>query len=403
MRVLHTSDWHLGITIGSVDRTQTRQAFLDWLLETIRREQVDMLIVAGDIFDTTTPPHSAQNQYYSFLASLAQTGCRHAVITAGNHDSPSLINAPAKLLSRFGVHAVGTVGGQELFAARAADGSLEAVVAAVPYLRERDVFRGAAGQDGKERDKALAMAIGRHYEDLAHQALELMGGRRVPLIATGHLFVTGAQTDGTVRDLYIGHLGNIPSSIFPRAIDYLALGHLHRPQIIGADPTRAYSGSPLPLDFSEASSAKSVRIIDFDEDCSCRIRVEPVPEFDRLASVSGTREEILAQLQLLAGKNQDMLVQVIHTGPAPEPRLAEQVALLAQGTRLTVVRTRDEAVRSAFLQGQAVNNVSVSELTPQDVFSRRLDAAQVCGEERQALQKRFESVLLSLQQSSAQS
>jgi exonuclease SbcD len=402
MRLLHTSDWHLGKDIGNLDRTQTYQEFLDWLLETIRSEGIDLLIVAGDVFDTTTPPHRIQNLYYSFLARLPGTGCRHAVITAGNHDSPSLISAPASLLSQMGIYAVGAAGDEEFVPIRNADGTLAAVVAAVPYLRERDVFRGAMEQDEQARNEALAAAIGRHYEELVQKARTLMQDRRVPLIATGHLFISGGMLDESVRKLYIGYLGNIPASVFPQEIDYLALGHLHRPQLVQEDERRAYCGSPIALDFSEAATEKSVRIVEFAEDCSCTVRTVPVPAFDRIETISGTAPEILARVEELVRLAQPVIVQVIHTGPSPQPTLAAQVQALTKESPVQIVRTRDESLQRAYLQGEDVNTLDISELTPQSVFSRRLDIASVPDEERAELEKRFEIVLASMQQADPQ-
>jgi exonuclease SbcD len=397
MRVLHTSDWHLGKDIGSLDRTETFGKFLRWLLETIRTEHVDTLIVSGDVFDTTTPSHRAQSLYYSFLAQLSESGCRHAVITAGNHDSPSLINAPSDLLSHMGIHAVGTVGENELIAVRDADEALQAVVLAVPYLRERDVFRAGDYRSEEDRSKALALAIAGHYERLVQQALTLMKNERVPIIATGHLFVSGGVLDDSVRKLYIGYLGNIPADIFPRQIDYLALGHLHRPQLVGGDPARAYSGSPLPLDFSEAETEKSVRIVDFEPGKPPAVRPVPVPAFERLETVSGTGAQILARIAELAAADEPVIVRVIHRGESPEPGLAEQVRSIVEGSPVLIAETRDESLVHAYLEGKDVHTLSVGELTPAQVLSRRLDCEGIQGDERAELEKRFEIALEALQ------
>ncbi|HBC69900.1 MAG TPA: exonuclease SbcD [Sutterella sp.] len=395
MRFLHTSDWHLGKDLGSVDRSETFARFLNWLLETIQSEHIDTLIVAGDVFDTATPPHAAQNLYYSFLGRLSETCCRHAVIVAGNHDSASLIDAPEKLLAHMGIHVCGVPGENELVQLYSPAGALEAVVLAVPYLRERDVLR-LGDQVSDERDALLAQSIGAHYAALLERAVALMGEHRVPLLATGHLFAAGGTLGSSERSLYIGNLGQIPANAFPEQIDYLALGHLHRPQTVAGNETRAYSGSPVPLDFSETSQDKQVRIVDLAPGATPEVRTLCVPAFDRLETVAGTAEEILSRLAELKSADASAIVEVIHTGNAPAGNLAEKVAKILAGSRLRLARSRDESQRQAYLAAEGQTDIDVGELTPRDVFVKRLEKAGCDESTRAELQTRFESVLASL-------
>ncbi len=224
MKFLHTSDWHLGRSLYGRRRYAEFEAFLNWLAQTIEDEAIDALLVAGDVFDTSTPSNQAQELYYRFLCRVASSCCRHVVIIAGNHDSPSFINAPKELLRALNVHVVGAMTEtleDEVIILRKdprapqidAD-NVEALVCAVPYLRDKDI----------------------------------------PIIAMGHLFSAGGKTvDGDgVRELYVGSLAHISADVFPASIDYLALGHLHVPQAIGATEHMRYSGSLLPMGYGEA-------------------------------------------------------------------------------------------------------------------------------------------------------
>ena len=142
MRLLHTSDWHIGRTLYGRKRYAEFEAFLNWLAETIQQHEVDALLVAGDIFDTSAPSNRAQELYYRFLCRVAASNCRHVVVIAGNHDSPSFLNAPKELLRALDVHVIGSAcenPADEVLVFADAQGAPELIVCAVPYLRDRDI------------------------------------------------------------------------------------------------------------------------------------------------------------------------------------------------------------------------------------------------------------------------
>src|SRR5688572_2974528 len=169
MKVLHTSDWHLGKRLLHHERTEEHQHFLDWLLEIIRNEKVDALIVAGDIFDTGAPSNTALKQYYDFLRSLYLTGCKHVTITGGNHDSIATLNAPKELLKYFNIHVIGGVPENledEIIPLRDEIGEIKLVVCAVPFLRDKDIRLSIAGETAEEREQRIKTGICQHYKDL---------------------------------------------------------------------------------------------------------------------------------------------------------------------------------------------------------------------------------------------
>ncbi len=246
MKILHTSDWHLGRTLYGRKRYKEFVAFLDWLIDTIEKEAIDTLLVAGDVFDSTTPSNRAQELYYQFLYRVSISCCHHVVIIGGNHDSPTFLEAPKNLLRALNVHVMGCMSetlDDEVIVLYQHE-QPQAIICAVPYLRDKDLRTVTPGESINDKTKKLLEGLENHYTAVCTLAKEKRkmfrqaGYDQVPIIAMGHLFTSGGKTtegDG-VRDLYVGSLAHIPATVFPAEIDYFALGHLHMPQIV--DNTR---------------------------------------------------------------------------------------------------------------------------------------------------------------------
>ena len=229
-RILHTSDWHIGRRLKEHDRTEEFAAFFDWLEKLITSEKIDTLLVAGDIFDNTTPSVQAQELYYSFLSRLVESPCRHVVIISGNHDSPAFLDAPAEILKHCDIHVIGQAcadPAHEVITLCDSDGQPEVIVCAVPYLRDRDVRTARSDEDFAEIDRALTAGITKHYAQVFEAAHGKQGDSDVPIIAMGHLFIRGGivRQDEGVRSLYVGTVIDIDSNIFPDDLAYIALGH----------------------------------------------------------------------------------------------------------------------------------------------------------------------------------
>lgn len=274
LTILHTSDWHLGRRLYGRMRYEEFESFLDWLYDTISAQKVDVLIVAGDIFDTMTPSNRAQALYYEFLGRVSKSCCQHIVIVAGNHDSPTFLDAPSNVLKFLNVHVIGTACedlNDEVLVLDDADGSPHCIIAAVPYLRDRDVRSSSAGESADSKDANVIKGIRAHYDEVASIAkakqVELIEAnqRYIPIIATGHLFAAGGTTteDDGVRELYVGSLGKISADMFDEGFDYVALGHLHVPQRVGGRESIRYSGSPIAMGFGEAKQQKQVLLVKF--------------------------------------------------------------------------------------------------------------------------------------------
>ncbi len=274
LTILHTSDWHLGRRLYGRMRYEEFEAFLSWLQDAISTQKVDVLIVAGDIFDTMTPSNRAQALYYEFLGRVSKSCCQHIVIVAGNHDSPTFLDAPSNVLKFLNVHVIGTACEDlkdEVLVLDAADGTPHCIIAAVPYLRDRDVRSSSAGESADSKDANVIKGIRAHYDEVASIAkakqteLAEVHQRHIPIIATGHLFAAGGTTteDDGVRELYVGSLGKISADMFDEGFDYVALGHLHVPQRVGGRESIRYSGSPIAMGFGEAKQQKQVLLVQF--------------------------------------------------------------------------------------------------------------------------------------------
>lgn len=298
MRIIHTADWHLGQFFYSKSRAAEHQQFLDWLLAAIVQHQVDALIVAGDLFDTGSPPSYARELFNRFVVALQPSGCQ-LIVLAGNHDSVATLNESRELLACLNTRVItsATPGGeQQVLTLQQRDGTPGALLCAIPYLRPRDILRSQAGQSGRDKQLSLLQAIEQHYQHCYAAAVaqrEAMGST-LPIIATGHLTTVGVSKSDSVRDIYIGTLDAFPAQAFPPA-DYIALGHIHRAQRIADSDHIRYSGSPIALSFDELGREKSVFLLEF----STRLEsVTPlvIPSFQPMQMLKGAMAEIEQQL-----------------------------------------------------------------------------------------------------------
>ncbi len=381
MRILHTADWHLGARLVERDRLPEHVAFLDWLIDALRSEKIDALLLSGDVFDAANPPQEAVALYFDFLKRLADLKTVKAVITGGNHDSASHLNAPRELLRRFEVHVFGHAG----------DNIVDlggAVIAAVPFLRERDLREAAAGETMATVHEQVRSAIRAHYAAQLAACREIAQGR--PIIAMGHLTVLGATTSDSERDIHIGNLGSVGADIFT-GFDYTALGHLHRPQKVAGNETIRYSGSPIPLSFSEAADAKSVVIIDTQ---GMKIETHAVPITRTLVRVKANRATLAADLaNIPAGAWAEVTVKL----DVPEPDLDRQVREAAAG-RFEKLKVLADLPATALTPWQPTGP-ALSELQPREVFRELLKEKQIEGEELSAV---FDE-LLAIREACAQS
>jgi len=443
MRVLHTSDWHIGRTLYGRKRYEEFEAFLTWLAETIRQNEIDVLLVAGDVFDTSAPSNRAQELYYRFLCRVAASSCRHVVVVAGNHDSPSFLDAPKELLKALDVHVVGSstespedevlvLKKNPQITQMDAD-NVMAIVCAVPYLRDKDIRSAEAGESLEDKERKLIKGIRAHYAEVAAAAERIRKNLResaksadtdIPIVGTGHLFTAGGQTvDGDgVRELYVGSLANVTAGIFPESFEYLALGHLHVPQKVNGLETIRYSGSPLPMGFGEAKQQKSVVIVDFypqitqinaDEeidnlrksapsaDHETRISLIDVPVFQKLERVKGDWEGISNRILELSATDYQGWLEVIYDGSEVIGDLRERLEATISGTQMEILRIKNNRIIDRVL-GQIHEEETLDDLNVNDVFERRLAVHEVPEDQRPELLRAYQETVSSLHEDDMQ-
>ncbi len=400
-RVLHTADWHLGKCLHDRARTDEHARFLAFLLQAIAEHQVDALIVAGDVFDSAAPPQSAVKQYYDFLSRLRGAGACAAVIVAGNHDSPGHLEAPREVLRSLSFHVVGTLAEQpaDWLVPLPAAGAPRLLVAALPFLRDADLREGLSGQGAAEIQAALVAGIARRYQEAA-RAVEGWRQQGVPVLATGHLTVVGATNSESEREIHIGGLGAVGADCFPAAFDYVALGHLHRPQAAkGTDHVR-YAGSPLALSFSEADDVKEVRLLDFEGGTLTAQWSLAVPPARRLTRVRARYDDLPLQLAAaaLASPLPCWVEVTVEAAPPCDNLFALLLPLVTEhGLELVRARVGGAAGPAALREDgeEAAGEDSGDWLTllddPAAVFTRRLAAEGdgLSDEDRAALTDAF--------------
>ena len=327
MRILHTSDWHLGVKRQQLDLREEHERFLAWLLKTMREREVEALVVAGDVFHQAQPSNAAQTMYYRFLAAC--TGLerlRHVVIVAGNHDSATGIDAPREVLSALNVTVVGSLPRDAaqrpercLVPIPDPNGTVSLVIAAVPYVQEA-VLGVALGDGGVEAmQRSYAEAFGQLYRELADAAAEAYPD--AALVTTGHMTVYGKSdtvkpgdyhtalhrtaqlSDSTDASraphdaLRIGTLDALHPDVFDPRFQYVALGHIHRPMPIGGQRHIRYSGTPVATDRTEASPRRQVVLVDLAPQQPAEVTVVEVPVWRDLITLTGSGDTIRTSLR----------------------------------------------------------------------------------------------------------
>lgn len=380
MKVLHTSDWHIGSTLYGRKRYDESEQFLHWLVETIKNHSIETLLVAGDIFDTSTPSNTAQELYYRFLNEVSKTTCRHVIVTGGNHDSPSFLDAPKALLKAFNIYVVGSVAEREeaeVLVLNDADNNPEVIVCAIPFLRDRDVRQSSEGESYRDKENCLVEGIISHYQKVYEEACKARNelGESLPIIGMGHLFISGSSIykrsgeTNSERDLYVGSLGQVPADRLP-PFDYFALGHLHIPQKVAGSETIRYSGSPMAMNFDEIHQQKSVVLIDID-DQHIDVQTIPVPAFRQFEQIKGDWDSIEASLKRLKEESFAGWVEVIYEGQEAIGNLRERVYKLVENTSIEVLKIQNTMLFNAVMK-QYEKEVELQDLNPSDVFDQCL-------------------------------
>ncbi len=315
MRLLHTSDWHLGRSLHRADLRAAQSVFLDHLVDVARAEKVDAVLVAGDIYDRAVPPVDAVELCEDALLRLHDTGAS-IVLISGNHDSARRLGFGGGLLEKAGVH-LRTRPGALARPVVLEDAHGPVAVYGVPYL-EPDAVRGdlpELGGDRPEADGGRDEVPRGHAGVLGHAVACIRadaGTRGIQRrVVMAHGWVTGGAASESERDITVGGVGQVPAELFA-GFGYVALGHLHGQQTVA--PHLRYSGSPLPYSFSEASHRKGSWLVELDGTGTARVEQVPAPAFRRLSVLRGRLADLLGSTAYR--QHEDDFVSVTLTDPS---------------------------------------------------------------------------------------
>lgn len=383
IRIFHTADWHLGHQLHGVSRHFEHQQFLNWLLDALKRSEADVLIVAGDIFDSANPPASAQAQLYDFLVkSRTALPNLSIILVGGNHDSASRLDAPSPILNALGVHVVGGLSRSEdgnidwdrlLVPLTNAAGDIRAWCGAMPFLRNADL------PTLNEEPDPLISGMKALYAELVEQ-LSQKAGQDGRMILTGHCYMAnGAVSELSERKILGGNQHALPLELFPENIAYVALGHLHLAQRVGANEHVRYSGSPIPLSFDESGYHHQVLQVDIKADQPAEINSLKIPRsIDLLRIPNGkdfaTLAEVIQQLETLRlddlPVDERPMLELRIRLDKPEPSLRQQIeeAIAQRPVRLLKISTAYTGSEKSLADIKTEERLE--ELQPLDVFER---------------------------------
>lgn len=398
MKILHTADWHIGKKLHKHHLYPDFDYFIKWLCQLITEENIDVVLISGDIFDLANPSAEARQQYFNALVSMHKLDCT-IIITGGNHDSPSMLNAPKELLKSLNVHVIGSLPEkiEDTLIPLYKDGKLQNVVAAIPFLRDPDLHTASQGTSYEEKLEAMRLGIADIYKRAAEAAATNYPD--IPCIAMGHLFAAGVTTSESERDIQIGNNAMFNAFNFDTYFSYIALGHIHKPQQVSSNIPAYYSGSPLALSFSERTDSKRVLVLDTKE--GWEPKSISIPSIRKLLRVQGTMLEIEEKLEALVKESELpclLEVELQEEKHSTEKILAFQSYIEAfekEGFIIVKDRVQFDIVPDSLSEIVGSQN-TLEDLTPNDVFTSLLDQEDMDEDLKKIVMASFHEILESL-------
>lgn len=377
MRILHTADWHIGKKLYKYDLYEDFNCFVQWLTQIIRQKSIDVLLVSGDIFDSSNPSTEARKQFYETLLAIKHLDCQ-IVMTGGNHDSPSVLNAPSELLKELNIHIIGSLPtpiSECIIPIRNKNNAIEIVIAAVPFLRDSELRKLTDGIAYEDKIKAIQNGIENIFEQVYQFCKEHF--ENIPIVAMGHLFAAGnISVSESEREIQIGNEARFDAQRLQQKFHYIALGHIHKPQKVSAAVPVYYSGSPISLSFSERNDTKRVLLIDTEKG------FEPesilIPKFRKLIAIKGNLTEIKEKILRLEEKNQlKNLIEISLIEEKYSPKIEDdfnQFILSYQNEHYEIVKERKEFRDRVTASSELFSSQQrLEDLTPQDIFRKLLE------------------------------
>jgi DNA repair protein SbcD/Mre11 len=387
VKILHTSDLHLGLRLYEREVEPDHRHFFQWLISHINEQQIDLLIISGDIFDIAYPSSQALSLYYEALTRLVKTCLKDVVIIGGNHDSANQLNAPKQILEFLNVHILG--GAPQaiedcLIPIVGEENSVHCVVCAVPYLRDRDLRHSIPGEGYDERKAAFRQGLVAYYENIAEKA-KAYKEQNIPVIATGHLFMTDSSMKSEEKELYVGGLQEMTSQQMPDLFDYVALGHIHRCQKVGDTDRIHYCGSPIPVSFSESKQDKFVLQVEICPGQQAIVQKVQVPFRHKLVRFKGSFDEVLASTVNYKSEHEikdwaEILVEEENFDPLINQKIDK---LVAEVQNVEILNYRYNFKKSPNNVGlEAVPQKSLKDFAVPDVFGRLLEKLEISEDEQ---------------------
>ncbi|WP_233883232.1 exonuclease SbcCD subunit D C-terminal domain-containing protein [Tenacibaculum piscium] len=394
MKILHTADWHLGHRLHEHSQLEEQTLFLAWIENYISNEKIDLLLISGDVFDNGSPSNQSLAMYYNFLIKLKSTTCSQIIITGGNHDSPGTLNAPKELLNALSIKVVGKATeniADEVFEININDEKV--LISAVPYLRDGDIRRAVAGESFDDLTDKYKKALINHYQEIAIES-EKINTSNAPVIAMGHLFATGGSVSDSEQNIYVGTLGHIGASDFPTYFDYVALGHLHRPQIVGENDKIRYSGSPNILSFSELTYDKKIIVLEISANKITNIEDVIVPNFREFYKLKGSMEDCISKFSSIISNSYQLKPWVEIVLDEDNTIQTDELKISAEAYDFEILKiTLKNQRKIKGIEELLADETSIKELIPTEVFKLKCEEMDFDLEENQQVWDAFNEVL----------
>ena len=392
VKILHTADWHLGLRLYKKELHEEHRKFFAWLLQLISNQDIDVLLISGDIFDQTNPSNDTRKLYYDFLRQIINLNCL-VVITGGNHDSPGILNAPRDILEMLQIYVIGNVPEKmedEIIELLDKDGSTAGIICAVPFIREQDIHRFTFGETFDDKRQQVSAAIRYHYQELEKFC---KGKYTVPMIAMGHLFAAGASTSDSEREIQIGYQSPVTADDFPPGFDYIALGHIHRPQMVAKQKRIRYSGSPIALSFSEFDDQKIV--IELELTANGILQTDhPVPVFRKLVKSTGSFDKVKKEMEDFKNKGVSKAwAELMIVEDVASPMIQSAVSTFVADFASDEIEILNHRITSNMAM-QGINDMvddhtQLEDLRPVMVLSRMMESGNFSEEEQGMIMQAF--------------
>ncbi|MBK5200589.1 MAG: exonuclease subunit SbcD [Spirochaetaceae bacterium] len=379
MKVLHTSDLHIGKQLLKLRLTDIHKSFFNFLIKSIVDNDVDLLLISGDIFDNRTPSPTSQALFYEFLFNLVTTtNIKDVVIISGNHDSKQVVSLVAPLLTSFKIHIITSSNVEdELLILKDKNNEPYVQILAVPFLSDMDLRTNFEAKSASDLENEIEVELTSHFNK-CEVAINEKFDKTLPIIGMAHLFSSGGSVnidkgDG-VRDIYVGKLNTLPSKAFPPSLDYLALGHIHKPQIINKDDRLTYCGSPIQLGFGERSN-KGMVLLDFNKKEFIKTIIK-TPTFISLCQAKGNSyEEIVNKIKIFEATldEEDMqkltYLEIIYSGKKIDPNLDTKLNeyILSLEKKYEILSMKIE--NSKLVLTNTSQFIALSMLSPKEIFT----------------------------------